>query len=160
IEDPPTDDLPNLKKNEDLYVEETPSVRVMYVAMDQHAEPTPGIPLDKNPLKDKRVREALSLAINRDAIVDRVMGGVAKAAGNVLPYPMFGSSKEHAEAPKADTDKAKALLKEAGYPDGFTITLGSPRSEERRVGKEWRSRWSRKHEKEDIHTVERGEVKQ
>ena len=80
---------------------------------------------DKNPMKDKRVREALSLAINRDALVERVMGGVALPAGNLLPYPMFGSSKEHAKAPKADVEKAKALL-EAGYPNGFSITLGSP----------------------------------
>lgn len=127
IEDPPTDDLPNLKKNKNLFVEETPSVRVMYVAMDQHAEPSPGISgADKNPMKDKRVRQALSLAINREAIVDRVMGGVAKAAGNVLPYPMFGASKEHAQASKVDVEKAKALLKEAGYPDGFSVTLGAP----------------------------------
>ncbi|MFJ1300281.1 ABC transporter substrate-binding protein [Pseudomonadota bacterium AL_CKDN230030165-1A_HGKHYDSX7] len=127
IEDPPTDDLPKLKGDKKLHVEETPSVRVVYVALDQHAEPSPGVQgTDKNPMKDKRVREALSLALNRDAIVDRVMGGVAKPAGNLLPYPMFGASKEHANAPKADVEKAKALLKEAGYPNGFSITLGSP----------------------------------
>lgn len=147
IEDPPTDDLANLKKNKKLYIEETPSVRVMYVAMDQFAEPTPGISgLQKNPLKDKRVREALSLAINRDAIVDRVMGGVAKAAGNMLPNPMFGSSKEHAEAPKADVEKAKALLKEAGYPDGFAITLGAPSGRyvnDSKVAQAVASMWSR-----------------
>ncbi|MCH3703313.1 ABC transporter substrate-binding protein, partial [Campylobacter lari] len=67
-----------LKGDKKLYVEETPSVRVVYVALDQYAEPSPGIQgTDKNPLKDKRVREALSLAINRDALVERVMGGVA-----------------------------------------------------------------------------------
>lgn len=146
IEDPPTDDLPKLEQNKDLYIEKTPSVRVMYVAMDQHAEPTPGIPLDKNPLKDKRVRQALSLAINRDAIVERVMGGVALAAGNVLPYPMFGSSKEHAEAPKADPEKAKALLKEAGYPDGFSITLGAPSGRyvnDAKIAQAVASMWSR-----------------
>ena len=127
IEDPPTDDLPKLKGDKKLYVEETPSVRVVYVALDQYAEPSPGIQgTDKNPMKDKRVREALSLAINRDALVERVMGGVALPAGNLLPYPMFGSSKEHSKAPKADVEKAKALLKDAGYPNGFSITLGSP----------------------------------
>ncbi|KAG1268259.1 hypothetical protein G6F65_013809 [Rhizopus arrhizus] len=127
IEDPPTDDLPKLKGDKKLYVEETPSVRVVYVALDQYAEPSPGIQgTDKNPMKDKRVREALSLAINRDALVERVMGGVALPAGNLLPYPMVGSSKEHSKAPKADVEKAKALLKEAGYPNGFSITLGSP----------------------------------
>ncbi|MCJ9712569.1 ABC transporter substrate-binding protein, partial [Bordetella hinzii] len=41
-------------------------------------------------------------------------------------YPMFGASKEHAKAQKPDVEKAKALLKEAGYPNGFEITLGAP----------------------------------
>ncbi|MCW0205737.1 MAG: ABC transporter substrate-binding protein, partial [Achromobacter sp.] len=78
IEDPPTDDLPKLKGDKKLFVEETPSVRVVYVALDQFAEPSPGVQgSDKNPMKDKRVREALSLAINREALVERVMGGVA-----------------------------------------------------------------------------------
>ncbi|KCB48743.1 ABC transporter, substrate-binding protein, family 5 [Bordetella hinzii 1277] len=127
IEDPPTDDLPKLKADKKLFVEETPSVRVVYVALDQFAEPSPGIKgTDKNPMKDKRVRQALSLALNRDAIVERVMGGVAQPAGNLLPYPMFGASKEHAKAQKPDVEKAKALLKEAGYPNGFEITLGAP----------------------------------
>jgi len=127
IEDPPTDDLPRLKQNKKLFVEETPSARVVYVGLDQYADKSPGIEgLDKNPLKDKRVRQALSLAIDREAIVQRVMGGAAQAAANLLPYPMFGTSKERTAIPKADVEKAKALLKEAGYPDGFAITLGAP----------------------------------
>lgn len=132
IEDPPTDDLPKLKSDKNLYVQQTPSVRVMYVAMDQYNDVSPGItdadgkPLAKNPLKDKRVRAALSLAIDRKAIEERVMGGVSKPAGNLLPYPMFGASKTYAEAPKADVNQAKKLLADAGYPKGFNITLGAP----------------------------------
>jgi peptide/nickel transport system substrate-binding protein len=119
----------------------------MYVAMDQFAEPSPGIGgTQKNPLKDKRVREALSLAINRDAIGERVMGGVAQPAGNLLPYPMFGASKEYSTAPKADIEKAKTLLKEAGYPDGFTIVLGAPSGRyvnDAKVAQTIASMWSR-----------------
>ncbi|WP_459616309.1 ABC transporter substrate-binding protein [Bordetella sp. 2513F-2] len=127
IEDPPTDDLPRLKEDKNLYIEQTPSSRVIYVALDQFQDKSPGIEgTDKNPLKDVRVRQALSLAIDRHAIVDRVMGGVAEAGFNLLPYPMFGTSKALTEVPKADVAKAKALLKEAGYPDGFAITLGTP----------------------------------
>lgn len=88
IEDPPTDDLPKLKGDKKLYVEETPSVRVVYVALDQYAEPSPGIQgTDKNPLKDKRVREALSLAINRDALVERVMGAWRCPPATCCPTP-------------------------------------------------------------------------
>src|SRR5690606_23422314 len=88
IEDPPTDDLPKLKENAALHVQETPSVRVIYVALMQGDEVPAGMSGTdgKNPFKDRRVREALSLAIDRQSIVDRVMGGSAMAAGNLLAY--------------------------------------------------------------------------
>ena len=73
---------------------------------------------------DKRVREAISLSINRDAITQRIMGGYAQAAGELLPPPMFGTSGRAVDP--YDPERAKALLAEAGYPDGFTITLGTP----------------------------------
>lgn len=147
IEDPPTDDLAQLKGNAKLAVSQTPSVRAVYISFDQFAEPSPGIKgTEKNPLKIKEVREALSLAISRDAIVERVMGGVAKPAGQLLPYPMMGASKAHAEAPKADVEKARELLKKAGYPNGFEITLGSPSGRyvnDAKVAQAVASMWSR-----------------
>jgi peptide/nickel transport system substrate-binding protein len=128
IEDPPTDDLERLQKDPKLTVVAKASNRVIYVALDQHGEQTPGIQgtNGKNPLLDKRVREALSLAIDRYALVARTMGGVATPAAQLLPYPMFGTSKNLVTAPKADPGRAKALLKEAGYPSGFSIVLGTP----------------------------------
>ena len=147
IEDPPTDDLARLEANAKLSVTKTPSVRSIYVALDQFAEPSPGIKgTDKNPLKIKEVRQALSLAINRDAIVERVMGGVAAPAGQLLPYPMFGASEKHAKPEAADIEKARALLIEAGYPDGFEITLGAPSGRyvnDARVAQAVASMWSR-----------------
>jgi peptide/nickel transport system substrate-binding protein len=128
IEDPPTDDLARLQKDPKLNVVTKASNRVIYVALDQHGNETPGIEgtNGKNPLLDKRVREALSLAIDRKALVDRIMGGVATPAAQLLPFPMLGASKNLVEAPKADPEKAKALLKAAGYPEGFTMVLGTP----------------------------------
>lgn len=128
VEDPPTDDLERLRKDPKLVVETKASNRVIYVALDQHGETTPGIEgtKGKNPLLDKRVREALSLAIDRQALVDRIMGGVGTPAAQLLPYPMFGASKNLATAAKVNTEKAKALLKEAGYPKGFSLVLGAP----------------------------------
>jgi peptide/nickel transport system substrate-binding protein len=69
IEDPPTDDLPRLKKDQKLYIQETPSVRVIYVALNQGKEVPPGMDgtEGKNPLTDHRVRQALSLAIDRES---------------------------------------------------------------------------------------------
>jgi peptide/nickel transport system substrate-binding protein len=128
MEDPPTADLPQMKANPKLTVSEAPGTRIVYIALDQAGEPSPGIAgaSDKNPLKDKRVREALSLSIDRQAIVDRIMSGVAVPAGDLLPYPMFGSVENRSKVPATDVDKAKALLAEAGYPEGFQITLGTP----------------------------------
>ena len=94
IEDPPTDDLARLQKDPKLNVVTKASNRVIYVALDQHGNETPGIEgtNGKNPLLDKRVREALSLAIDRKALVDRIMGGVATPAAQLLPFPMLGAS--------------------------------------------------------------------
>ena len=127
IDDPPTAELAKLRKDPKLAVAEAVSSRVIYIALDQFAEPSPGIPdtAAKNPLKDKRVRQALSQAIDRKAIVDKAMEGVALAAGDFLPWPAFGTAKS-TQPDKFDPAAAKKLLAEAGYPNGFSITLGTP----------------------------------
>lgn len=127
VEDPPTDDLERLKKEPKLTVATKASSRIIYIGLAV-GEATPGITdaNGKNPLRDKRVREALSLAIDRSALVERTMGGVATPAAQLLPYPMFGASKNLATAAKPNPEKAKALLTEAGYPNGFTLVLGTP----------------------------------
>lgn len=129
IEDPPTDDLARLRKDPNLHIQATPSVRVVYIALNQSKEVPKGMSGtgEKNPFADRRVREALSLAIDREAIVKRILGDVGKAAANLLPYPSaFGTSEKLAKVPAPDPKRAKELLAEAGYPDGFTISLGSP----------------------------------
>ena len=132
IEDPPTADLPKLRKDPRIALAETVSSRVIYIALDQFAEPSPGIPdakgpdgKVKNPLKDKKVREALSHAIDRKGIVDKIMEGVGRPAGDFLPWPAFGTSKT-TQPDRYDPAQAKKLLADAGYPTGFSITLGTP----------------------------------
>jgi peptide/nickel transport system substrate-binding protein len=71
------------------------------------------------------VREALSIAIDRKGIADKIMEGVAVPAGDLLPYPMGGTLKD-TPVDAYDSAKAKKLLAEAGYPNGFSITLGAP----------------------------------
>jgi peptide/nickel transport system substrate-binding protein len=127
IEDPPTADLAKLRKDPKLSLAQAVSSRVIYIALDQHAEPSPGIPDAKgrNPLKDRRVREALSHAIDRKGIVDKIMEGVGQPAGDFLPSPAFGTAKD-TRPDKYEPAAARKLLAEAGYPDGFAITLGTP----------------------------------
>jgi peptide/nickel transport system substrate-binding protein len=128
VENPPIQDFDKIK-GAGFQIVQGISNRIIYLHMDQHNDPawkTPGIKgTDKNPFLDKRVREAVSKAINRQAIVDRIMGGVAQAAGELLPVPLFGTSPDM--KPVAfDPEGAKKLLAEAGYPNGFEVTLGTP----------------------------------
>lgn len=82
-------------------------------------------PLDKNPLLDVRVREALSIAINRDAIADRILQGGVTVANQWMPEGSIGYNPDIAKIP-FDAAKAKALLSEAGYPEGFKISVHVP----------------------------------
>jgi peptide/nickel transport system substrate-binding protein len=127
IEDPPPADLPRLRKDPKITLVDAVSSRVIYVALDVFAAPSPGIPdtEGKNPLKDKRVRQALSEAIDRKAIVDKTMDGEAIPAGDFLPSPAFGTRKD-TQPDRYDPAAARRLLAEAGYPKGFSITLGTP----------------------------------
>ncbi|OYW07270.1 MAG: ABC transporter substrate-binding protein, partial [Rhodospirillales bacterium 12-71-4] len=81
--------------------------------------------LPANPLKDPRVRRALSIAINRAAIVERVLAGAAKATGQIAVEGQIGYDPA-LPPPAFDAAAARRLLAEAGYPNGFRITLHSP----------------------------------
>jgi peptide/nickel transport system substrate-binding protein len=131
IEDVPTPEVASLKKSDKANVVQGISSRVIYLHMDSNRDQSPfvagkdGKPLDKNPLKDARVRTAISKAINRQAIVDRIMEGVAVPAGQLLPDGFFGVSPR-IKVPAYDPEGAKKLLAEAGWPQGFQVTLHGP----------------------------------
>ena len=126
IERPGIQDLERIK-SDGFEVAQGLSNRVIYLHFDHEQEPSPGITGTdgKNPFKDIRVREAISKAINREAIVERIMGGVAVPAGELLPGEMFGARPD-AEADSYDPERATELLAEAGYPDGFGLVIGTP----------------------------------
>ncbi|WP_298852721.1 ABC transporter substrate-binding protein [uncultured Ruegeria sp.] len=126
----PTTDIVTLRNNDAVELHQGPSNRVIYLHLDQFRENSPFIKaLDgsdiKNPLLDVRVRKAISKAINRDAIVEHVMEGVAIPAGQLMPSGFFGVS-ENLQPETYDPDGAKALLAEAGYGDGFQMTIHGP----------------------------------
>ncbi|MGI9335575.1 MAG: ABC transporter substrate-binding protein [Gammaproteobacteria bacterium] len=130
IENVPTVDIEQLKSNPDVELSQGVSNRVIYLHLDHDRDDSPfvkaadGGPIE-NPLKKLKVRQAISMAINRDAIVSRVMEGVAIKAGQLLPEGFFGVS-DNLQPTEYDRDGAKRLLAEAGYPDGFSLTLHGP----------------------------------
>jgi peptide/nickel transport system substrate-binding protein len=131
IENVPTADLAKIAKSPDLSLYRIVSNRVMYLHLDSNRDRSPfvtdkaGKPLEKNPLKDVRVRRALSKAINRQALVERVMEGAAVPTGQLMPEGLFGYTPALKTEPY-DPEGARKLLAEAGYPDGFGLTLHAP----------------------------------
>ena len=123
----PTADIPKLKKNPKVVLSQGVSNRVIYLHLDHDRNNSPFITGagGKNPLKDLRVRKAISKAINRPAIVERVMEGVALPAGQLLPEGFFGVS-DTLKPEAYDPEGAKKLLAEAGYTKGFGLTLHGP----------------------------------
>ena len=131
IENVPTQDLARIRKDPKFTTTSKISHRVIYFNFDHLDRVSPfitgkdGKPLAKNPLLDVRVRRAISKAINRPAIAERVMEGQADPSGQLVSEKLFG----HVPGLKAephDPEGAKKLLAEAGYPDGFNLTIHGP----------------------------------
>lgn len=148
IENPPPADLKKLRENPNVKISQAVSNRLIYIHLDSFSTPaTAGISdvTDKNPLKDVRVRKALSMAINREAITSRIMEGLGQPTGDFLPSPMFGTRKD-AKPEAYNADAAKKLLADAGYPNGFSITLGTPNNRyinDAEVAQAVASQWTR-----------------
>jgi peptide/nickel transport system substrate-binding protein len=119
----PGTDLERLKHDPKVALFTGLSNRIGYIVLDQFRETgSPGISGTdgRNPLIDKRVREALSIAINRDALVDRVLSGAAKPAGELATPGLFGTNTD-GWYDRYDPNRAKQLLAESGYPNGFGL---------------------------------------
>ena len=131
IDQVPTRDVADLRKNPKVVIISAPGQRLIYLAPDVGRKETPfatdlnGKPLAANPLQDVRVRKALSLAINRDGIRDRIMDGFAAPSGQLMPEGASGYEASLKPDPY-DPAAARKLLAEAGFPNGFGLTLHGP----------------------------------
>jgi peptide/nickel transport system substrate-binding protein len=127
LTDIPTQDINRLRSDKKLKIVDGPEVRTIFLAPDVgSAELKYSSVKGKNPFKDKRVRQALSLAIDREAIRRSTMSGMSIPAGILVAPGVNGHTKDIDVAPKADVAQAKKLLAEAGYPDGFEVRLNCP----------------------------------
>ncbi|BAF71849.1 ABC transporter substrate-binding protein [Sulfurovum sp. NBC37-1] len=123
----PVTEVKRVKKNSDVRFFEQPGLRLIYLQMDQFRNHSPHMksPTGKNPFKELKVRQAIYYGINEEGIVKYIMHGFAKPAAQFSPSAVFGSDpaiKRVSYNPK----KAKELLAEAGYPDGFDVQIDSP----------------------------------
>ena len=122
--DPPPQDIARLKANPNVKVVEGAEARVQYIAFDvNRGELLYSDVKGKNPLKDVRVRQAIAHAIDVEAIKEKVMRGLSIPTGSMIGPGVQGYSKEAEKRYSFDKDMAKKLLTDAGYPNGFAITL-------------------------------------
>ncbi|WP_426959331.1 ABC transporter substrate-binding protein [Muricoccus radiodurans] len=131
IESVPPGDVPRLERESRVTVFRRNSDRIMFLIPNVGADRLPlltdhdGRPLEGNPLKDLRVRQAISMALDRAAIVARALDGQAVATGQMVPE-QFGAYDPAFPVPRADAEGARRLLAEAGFPRGFGLTIGCP----------------------------------
>jgi peptide/nickel transport system substrate-binding protein len=122
--DPPFQDVERLKADARLQVTSTEDIGTQYFTFDQaRDELLYGDVKNKNPFKDIRVRKAVAHALNMELIIKKVLRGQATATGSLVSPRVDGYDPSLEPRMPYDPVKAKALLAEAGYPDGFGVTL-------------------------------------
>ncbi|HEY4251817.1 MAG TPA: ABC transporter substrate-binding protein [Roseomonas sp.] len=133
IEQVPGNDLPRLRRDPRVTIAETSGVRLIYLQADfsRPGGEVPGVAdhagqrLARNPFLDLRIRRALSIAIDRRALAERIMSGTAIPTGQWLPEGSY-SYNPAVGVPAFDPDQARRLLAEAGFPQGFRMVLTTP----------------------------------
>ena len=127
LTDLPVQDVARLRNDPKLKIVDGHEVRTIYIALDEFSPELKYSDVKgKNPFKDKRVREAMSIAIDREAIKRNTMRGLSIPAGIIVAPGVNGNSPDIDVAAKADPERAKKLLAEAGYPNGFEFQLNCP----------------------------------
>jgi peptide/nickel transport system substrate-binding protein len=127
VTDVPVQDVERLRKEPKAKILDGHEVRTIFIAMDQHRDELQYSNVKgKNPFKDVRVRRALNMAVDREAIRRVVMRGLSIPAGIMVAPGVHGHAKDIDVVMKPDPAGAKKLLAEAGYPEGFEFTLDCP----------------------------------
>ena len=127
LTDLPTQDVARLRTDGKLKVLDGPEVRTIFLAPDiGSAELKYSSVKGRNPFADKRVRQALSMAIDREALKRNTMRGLSIPAGLVVAPGVNGNAADLDVPTKVDIEGAKKLLADAGYPEGFEVRFNAP----------------------------------
>jgi peptide/nickel transport system substrate-binding protein len=127
--DPAPRDVPRLRNTAGVKVIEGPENRIVFIGMDQFRDKLAygNVPGDKNPFKDVRVRKALYQAVDIEVMKTKLMNGLSVPTGGNTPSPLAAYNDPAIEARLPfDLEGAKKLMAEAGYPNGFEVTLDCP----------------------------------
>ena len=123
----PPQDIARIKQTDGLKLMQTPELRTIYLGFNQTRDELQSSNVKgKNPFKDVKVRQAVALAIDEPAIASRVMLGLGHPTWEMWGPGVNGYNAALDVRPKVDPAKSKQLLAEAGYPDGFQVTLDCP----------------------------------
>jgi peptide/nickel transport system substrate-binding protein len=129
LHDPPFAELDRLGSTPGVQLEQTMEFRTIFFGLNQGgAELYSSNVKGKNPFADLRVRQAIYQAIDIEAIRTGIMRGLAIPAGMIIQPGINGYTPEFDARQPYDPDAAKALLAEAGYPDGFEVSLDCPKN--------------------------------
>ena len=125
--DPPLQDLKRIEGADGLKISTVAQIRSIFFGMDQGVDELRSSDVKgKNPFKDAKVREAINLAIDKKAIQRVVMEGLSFPTAMITPPGVLGNTPELDESYGFDLEKAKGLMAEAGYADGFSVQLDCP----------------------------------
>jgi peptide/nickel transport system substrate-binding protein len=125
--DIPAQDVARLQQNADLKISKVDEFRTIFFGFDLKSDKLKYADVaDKNPFKDIRVRQAINLAVDRDAVVRTVMRGLASPTTQILAPGNVGYDPALDRAVTTNRERAKQLLTEAGYPNGFSFTFDCP----------------------------------
>jgi peptide/nickel transport system substrate-binding protein len=127
VQDIPVQDIDRVASTDGLKIVTAPQNRTIFLGMQQGEEDLDTDNVDgANPFSDVRVREAINIAVNRDAIRQVVMRGQSQPTGVIMPPFVNGWTEALDEVPETDVERARELMAEAGYGDGFEIIFNCP----------------------------------
>jgi len=127
VTDPPLQDLRRIERTPGFHLEEVPQVRTIFLGMEQAApELQTSNVHGRNPFADERVRRAMYMALDMDAVQARIMRGRSRPAGMLIAPGIDGWDEELDTRLPFDPEAARQLMIDAGYEDGFSVRLDCP----------------------------------
>lgn len=123
VVDPPVQDVRRLKTMPQLKIVEGREGRVVYLGFDVFRDELLYGSKGKNPFKDPRVRQAIAQAVDVELVREKVYRGLINPTFSIVAPGVNGYARDLDVRPKLDRERARNLLAEAGYPDGFDVNL-------------------------------------